>query len=130
MKKIMLAAALIAATFSAALAERPTKAANDAAMKAGHQAIVTKTSDLESSLKRHDSQAAEAATMDILALMRKGVAQTRYDADMLSGAQHDARYKHMLDMENMVHDFIEYSKDVNANGTKLVQQAKTFLTAY
>lgn len=130
MKKIMLAAALIAATFSAALAERPTKAANDAAMKAGHQAIVSKTSELEATLKRHDNQAAEAAAMDILALMRKGVAQTRYDAETLTGTQRESRMKHMLDMEGMVHDYIEYSKDVNSNGPKLVQQAKTFLTAY
>jgi hypothetical protein len=62
--------------------------------------------------------------------MRQGVAQTRHDADQMTGAQQKARMDHMLQMENMVHDYIELSKDVNSNGTKLVQQAKTFLTAY
>jgi hypothetical protein len=130
MKKFMLAAALIAATFSAAIAGNNKKAENDAAMKAGHKALVSKTSELETSVNRHNSQAAEAAAMDILALMRQGVAQTRRDADQMTGAQQKARMDHMLQMENMVHDYIELSKDVNSNGTKLVQQAKTFLTAY
>lgn len=130
MKKIMLAAALIAATFSAAIAGDNKKAENDAAMKAGHKALVSKTSELETSLNRHNSQASETAAMDILALMRQGVAQTRRDADQMTGAPQKARMDHMLQMENMVHDYIQLAKDVDANGPKLVQQAKTFLTAY
>lgn len=131
MKKIMLAAVLIATTFSFAIGrERPTKAANDAAMKAGHQALVVKTAELESSLKANKKTEAEAAAMDILALMRKGVSQTRHDADMQTGAQHDARMKHMLKMEGIVHDYMEYSRNISSNGQKMVETAKTFLNNY
>ncbi len=130
MKKIMLVAALIAATFSPALADRPTKASNDADMKAGRKALVTKTSELEADIKAHKSDEAEAVVMDILALMRHGVAQTRYDADMKTGQAHKDGLDHMLSMEMMVHDYMQLSKDVDANGQALVAQAKKFLTAY
>jgi hypothetical protein len=131
MKKIMLAAALIAATFSAATARvLPSKAENDAAMKNGHKALVSKTYTLETSVKQHNTAAAEAAAMDILALMRKGVAQTRNDADLLTGTQSEARMKDMLKMEDMVRTYLSLVKDVSANGEKLVQQAQVFLTAY
>ena len=131
MKKIMLAAALIAATFSAATARvLPSKAENDAAMKAGHKALVSKTYTLETNLKQHNTAAAEATAMDILALMRKGVSQTRNDADLATGPQHEARMNDMLKMEDMVRTYLVLIKDVSANGDKLVQQAQIFLTAY
>lgn len=131
MKKIILAAALIAATFSAAIAGgRLTKAENDAAMKAGRKALVSKTSELEADLKQHNNDAAEAATMDILALMRQGVAQTRRDADMITGEPAKAQMKHMLGMEDIVFEYMKVMKDVPANGAKILSTAKTFQSTY
>ena len=131
MKKIMLSAAAILATFYSAVAgDVPSKVENDAAMKAGHKALVSKTAELASDLKRHDNQAAEIAASDIRALMVKGVAQTRRDASFVTGAQSEARMKHMLDMETTVHDYMQVSKDVSTNGPKLVEQAQVFLTQY
>lgn len=127
----MLAAALIAATFSSAFAGgRHTKAEIDAAMKAGRKALISKTAELEADVKRHDKAAAEAAAMDVLALMRQGVANTRHDADIMSGAPAEAQMKHMLSMENIVFDYMKLAKDVANNGPQLVTTAKSFIATY
>lgn len=132
MKKIMLAAALIAATFSAATARvLPTKAENDAAMKSGHKALVSKVYTLETNIKQNDRAALEATAMDVLALMRKGVVQTRNDADLQSvPTVAEARLKDMLKLEQMVSNYMKLMKDAPANGPQLLQEAKTFLNAY
>jgi hypothetical protein len=132
MKKFMLVAALIAATFTAAFAQRPEqKSVNDANRTAGHKALVAKTAELEANIKSHNHDAAQAAAMDCLALMKKGVQQTRFDAEyMPHGKEQDARMDHMLQMEHMIHNFIEYTKDIHGSGDKLVAEAKTYLAAY
>src|SRR4051812_17437359 len=100
MKKFMLVAALIAATFTAAIAQRPEqKSVNDANRAAGHKALVAKTAELEADIKSHNQDAAQTVAMDCLALMKKGVQQTRFDAEyMPHGKEQDARMDHMLKM--------------------------------
>ena len=132
MKHIMLAAALFAASLTSAFAgERPTKAENTAAMQTGRKMLAAKTTDLEKSVASHNTQAAESAAMDVLVLMRRGVGQTRTSSDFESSStQQKAIIAHMLDMEHMVHDFTELTRDMSANGTKLVDQAHVFMKAY
>ncbi len=133
MKHLILAAALVAATFSAAFAgDQPTKEEIHAKMKTGRKALVAKTSELEASLKRNDMDAAEGVTMDILALMRQGVGQTRTDADLMkrdSPEQH-AQMHHMESMEGLVHDYMQLTSDVKANGQKIADIAHAFQKTY
>ncbi len=135
MKHLILAAALIAATCTAAFAGDTTpKADNDAAMKAGRKALVVKTTEFENDLKTGKYAAAEAASMDLLAIIRHGVGQTRTDANILMREGNhpaaQAQMKHMESMEALVHDYMTYSNDVKTNGTKMLDVLHKFSSTY
>lgn len=130
MKRVILLVALIAASFSFAFAEGNSKTEIDAAMKAGYKALNAKIIELETNLRQHNTDAAQAASGEVLALMRRGVSQTRQDANLLTGSERDVRYKHMLDLENIVITYMKLSGDVDLNANKLVETARNFLTEY
>ncbi len=130
MKRIFLLVALVSASFSFAFAEGNTKAEISAAMTAGRKAMNTKIMDLQSSLKHHQTQAAAITVNDLLALMRKGVQQTHQDADLMKGADRDARFKHMESLENIVINYMDLAKDVPGNSQKLVEAAQHFVKEY
>lgn len=130
MKKITLLAAFLAASFTFAFAQGNTKAEIDAAIKAGHKTLNTKIVELQKSLKDHNADATQTNYNEVLKLMRTGVSQTRQDAELLTGTERDVRYKHMLALENIVSTYLNLSKDVDANGDKVVATAKSFLAEY
>jgi hypothetical protein len=96
-----------------------------AEMNAERQKLTLKTSELESSLTKHQTNAAEVSANNLLFIMKSGVAQTRSLAEN-SGAQKEALIKRMLELEQMVADFMKLSTDVTKNGTQLIQTAKAF----
>jgi hypothetical protein len=130
MKRIILAMVMIVTTFGSALAGGLTKAENDAAIQSGHQLIATKTAQLESNLKAHNTQAAQTAANEILTLIRKGMRQgdTRIQLEAADKkAEANTKY---LQMESACHQFTKLSTNVSANGPQLVEKAKEFLKVY
>ncbi|MBS1614869.1 MAG: hypothetical protein JST06_01985 [Bacteroidetes bacterium] len=130
MKRLFLLSALLLASFSFAFADGGAKAKNDAAMKEGQKALHAKVIELEKNIQKKNAEAIEVSANDVLAIMRQGVGYTRQDASLMSGKERDARYQHMLKLENIVIDYMKYNKDASANGTNLIQTAKSFETAY
>ncbi len=136
MKHFILTAALVAATFTAAFAtgDPVTKAENEANMKAGRKVLVAKTTELEADLKQGKFSAAEAVSMDLLAIIRHGVSQTRTDANFLmKDGKHPeakAQMQHMGDMEGLVHDYMGLTNDVKTNGPKLLDVLHKFASTY
>ncbi len=131
MKHLFLAVALLGATATTSLAQGvfppPPTAAES---QAGKQSLIAKTTDLETQLNKKNTAKAEEAAAQILNLMKKRVAQTRYMAEANTGAQRDALMKRMLMLENRVLSFRNAAKDVNANAQQLVAEAKTFSGDY
>lgn len=131
MKHLFLAVALLTVTFATALAGgRPTKAENDAAMKAGRTQIANKTMDLEKSVLSHNVVAAQAAVREVQALMAKGMQQMSHEINMETGDQQKASFAHYNQAEKAVHEFTVLSKDVSANGKQLVEKAHAFIKLY
>ena len=131
MKQIILAVTLIAAIFTSALAgERPTKAENAAAMKTGRTLLTAKTSELETTVNNHNIQAAQNAATEVLALMRKGMAQTNVEINFQTGDQQKAGFAHYNDLEKVVYEYTLLSKNVAANGKQLVEHAQAFIKKY
>ena len=131
MKHLFLAVALLGATATTSLAQGvfppPPTAAES---QAGRQSLIAKTTDLETQLNKHNTEKAEEAAAQILNLMKKRVAQTRYMAEANTGTQKDVLMKRMLMLENRVLSFRNAAKDVNANAQQLVAEAKTFSNDY
>lgn len=131
MKRLLLAVALLGTTAVTALAQGqfpdPPTAAQSAA---GKQNMIAKTNDLENNLKANDMTKAEASANEVLQMMKKRVAETRYMAEATSGTQKDDLMKRMLMLENRVFAFMKDIKDVPKNGTSLVSQARTFTNDY
>lgn len=130
MKRLFLLSALLLASFSFAFADGGNKAENDAAMKAGQKALHSKIFELEKNVQQKNAEAINISANDVLALMRQGVGITHHDADLMKGKERDARYQHMLKLENIVIDYMKYNKDAMANSGKLIQTAKSFEAAY
>jgi ABC-type arginine transport system ATPase subunit len=131
MKHLFLAVALLGTTATTALAQGnwppPPTAAQS---QAGKQSMIAKTNDLENNLKANKMNKAEDDAADVLKMMKNRVAETRYMAEATSGTQKDALIKRMLMLEDRVFAFMKDIKDVPANGTSLVAQARTFTGDY
>ena len=131
MKHIILVAALIALTFSTAFAgERPTKAENDAAIKASRTLLTTKISDLEKNVADHNTQAAQAAATEVQTLMRKGMGLTSIEMNLETREEQKATNVRYLNMEQAAHQYTLLSGDVAANGKQLVEYARAFIKQY
>ena len=96
-----------------------------AEMKAERQALSLKTTELENLLSKRQASKAEESAGNLLSTMKSGVAQTRRLAET-SGAQKETLIRRMLELEQMVGDFMKLSSDVTKNGNQLVQTAKAF----
>jgi hypothetical protein len=131
MKHLFLAVALLGATATTTLAQGvfppPPTAAET---QSGKQNMIAQTNLLESSLKAHKTAQAEAAAAEILKLMKKRVAQTRYMAEAKTGSDRDALMQRMLMLEGRVLSFRDAAKDVNKNGQQLVTEARTYTNDY
>lgn len=131
MKQFILAAALISATATTALAQGTFPAPpTEQVVKTERQNMINKTTALESALSKNNTNSAEDAAFSILKMMKARVAQTRNTAEANTGASKDALMTRMLMLEGRVQAFMKDSKDVKANGSKLVAQAKTFTGDY
>lgn len=131
MKRLLLAVAMLGTMATTALAQglfpAPPTAAQSAA---GKQSLIQKTNDLETYLNAKNMAKAEGAANEVLRLMKNRVAETRYMAEAQTGTQRDALMTRMLMLENRVFAFMKDIKDVPANGTALVSQARTFSNDY
>jgi ABC-type arginine transport system ATPase subunit len=131
MKRLLLAVALLGTTAATALAQGQWPAPPTTQQSAtGKQNMIAKTNDLENNLKAKDMTKAEASANDVLMMMKKRVAETRYMAEATTGQQKDDLMKRMLMLENRVFAFMKDIKDVPNNGTSLVAQARTFTSDY
>jgi hypothetical protein len=132
MKQLFLAIALIATTFSSAFAGgRLTKAENEAAMKAGHEALAAKVVQFESTLKANNTQSIESVATEIQQLMRKGMQQYMYKVTLEQGNQQTAAENHYRQLESVNHSYNQLiSANASTNGTQLLSKAKDFLKLY
>ena len=131
MKHLFLAVVLLTVTFTSALAGgRPTKAENDAAMKAGRTQITQKTTDLEKSVIDHNTVAAQAAVREVQHLMANGMQQMLHEINMETGDQQKASFAHYNQAEKAVNEFNQLSKNVSTNGKQLVEKAHAFIKLY
>lgn len=131
MKHFILAAALLGATATTVLAQGSFPAPpSEQVVKTEKQNMIAKTAVLEQAVQKNKIDAAESAAASILRMMKTRVAQTRNTAEANTGAQKDAIMKRMLMLEDRVLTFMTDMKNVSANGSKLVAQAKVFTNDY
>ena len=130
MKHLFLAAALVAATFCTAIAgERPSKAENEAAMKAGRKVLAVKVSELEKDINSHNAKASGTA-LDVLKLMQNGLYQSSVAISYQAAPQQKTANQSYNKMEMVVYEYKNLTKDVSGNGKQLVDHAHTFLKQY
>lgn len=130
MKRLFFITALITATFISAMAARPTKAENDAAMQVGRKALASKIIELENSVKSHNSANLNTVSSQVLDLMRRGMSQTSVEINFESGEQQKASFKHYNEIEKTLHEYTLLMKEPSANGQQLINHAQAFLKAY
>lgn len=131
MKRLLLAVAMLGTMATTALAQGLFPAPPTAQQSAtGKQNMIQKTNDLESYLNAKNMNQAENAANEVLRMMKNRVAETRYMAEATSGQAKDDLMKRMLMLENRVFAFMKDIKDVPANGTSLVAQARVFTNDY
>ena len=131
MKRLLFTLVIIAATITSVFADnRPTKAGNETAMKAGRSQLSAKTLELENSIKGRNVQLAQSTAANVLELMRQGMAQKSVQLNLESRDKQAEINRHYLEMERLTNEYQVLSQNVSANGPQLVRNAQAFLREY
>lgn len=131
MKHLILAAALLGATATTSLAQSAFPAPPTATqVQALKQDIVNKIADLQANVTANKKAKAETAAADLLRLMKRHVAETRYTAEANTGATKEQILSHMLALENYGIAFTRKINDVMGNSADLLTIANDYVTNF
>ncbi len=134
MKHLFLAVAIIGATVSTSFAQQQTvdlsKTPSAEVVQSGRQALIARTVDLQTALTSKKTDQAQKIASQIFDLMRTRIGQTANAAHDLRGEPRAVIMGRVDVLESRAREFMHASKDVAANGEKLVLQAKAFSADY
>jgi len=131
MKPIILAIAFLTSTCIFAFADgRITREGNQAAIKQSRTVISSRVQLLENSVKTNNATETTRLAAEVQGLLRNGMALTMHDINLAPKEDRKAINDRYLVLELASHQFNQLATNASANGSKLVEQAKTFLSKY